>query len=112
MTTTTTTAASQALGRCCTFAAPASGWLISADQYGWQLEDWTDHYEGDGYAVSVLHAANEFSCLLSMADLRQLLAEHGATVADLRQDIETAQRAGHATRCEQHAGQALVWLGY
>jgi hypothetical protein len=109
MTTTTTT---ETAGRRCTFAAPAAGWLITSEQYDWQIEDWADHYEGDSYAGSVLYAANEFSCLLSMSDLVQLLSHHGATVADLVQDIETAQRAGHATHCEQHAGQALIWLGY
>jgi hypothetical protein len=96
MTTTTTTTA----------------WVVTADQRSWLAEDWAAHYENDGFACSVMDAADPLSGMLSMADLRRLLAEHGAKVADLMSDIAAAQRAGCMTLCEQHAGQALAWLGY
>jgi hypothetical protein len=87
-------------------------WVITADQCSWLADDWAAHYESDEFACSVLDAADSLSGLLPIADLRRLLAEHGATVDDLMADIEAAQRAGCMTPCEQHAGQALAWLGY
>lgn len=109
---TTATAPSTATRHASRAYAPTAGYVISQEQLGWLPEDWEDHFDGSGYALSVIRAASRLSGLLRMADLRRLLADHGHTVAELEMDLEQARRCGHSTRDTQHAGQALTWLGY
>ena len=95
-----------------TTTEPAAGYLISPEMAEWSPEDWQDHFDGDHYALSVLHAADQEACLLSPDDLCRLLGHHGANLWELRGDQQAAEQAGHRCLPIRHAGQALTWLGY
>jgi hypothetical protein len=95
-------------------APTAAGWVIPADQLGWDRSDWIDAYqEGcrDTFASSVIWAADD-ACRLAMTDLRSLLAMHGATVDALEAELGAGERQGFAVLPLTHAAQALAWLGY
>ena len=92
----------------------APGWVIPAEQLTWDRDDWIDAYQdhnGDTYASSVIWASNA-ECLLAMPDLHGLLRQHGASVADLQQELTAGQLQGAAVLPINHAAQALAWLGY
>jgi hypothetical protein len=94
-----------------TATATLTGYIISAEQVAFTDEQWADCFDyelgtdPENYAASVLAAAWDCSESLILTDrqLGRLLRDHGADVADLKVD---------ATINANHAGQALVWLGY
>ena len=91
-----------------------AGWVIPAEQLAWDRSDWIDAYQdgcSDTYASSVIWASSD-DCLLTMADLHSLLRQHGATVADLQQELAAGLMQGAAVLPLAHAAQALAWLGY
>lgn len=93
--------------------ATTNSWLVPSDRLAWDQDDWHDHYAdlGDHYAASVIWAADS-SCQLAMTDLRRLLAHHGASLAELQEDLATGQHQGARVLPLAHAAQALAHLGY
>lgn len=89
-------------------------WIISPEQLNWDYDEWLDHYEagtGRTYESSVLEAADE-SCLLQPHDLGRLLRGHGTTAEEYIQAHIDAMSEGLTVLPINHAGQALMWLGY
>jgi len=92
-------------------ASATSGYSISAEQVEFTDKQWADCFDyalgqdPDNYAASVLAAAWDRSESLILTDhqMDRLLGDHGLATADLKAD---------ATLDHNHAGQALVWLGY
>jgi hypothetical protein len=88
--------------------------LLSADELGWDRDDWVDHYQDgceDTYSSSVIWASDD-SCLLATADLERLLRHHGADIEELRAELGGLINANHTVLDLRHAGQALRFLGY
>lgn len=98
-----------------TSTTPATaGWVLPAEQLAWDRDDWMEAYS-DGAGVTFTSSviwASDAACLLAMADLRRLLALHGATVAELQAELTAGQLQGAAVLPLTHAAQALAWLGY
>jgi hypothetical protein len=94
-------------------ATTATGYSITDEQVAFTDEQWAATFDyalgqdPDNYAASVLAAAWDRSDSLILTDcqLGRLLRNHGADVADLKAD-------SHPDINPNHAGQALVWLGY
>jgi hypothetical protein len=94
-------------------AVTATSHIISAEQVAFTDEQWADCFDydlgtdPDNYAASVLAAAwdRSESLILTDRELGRLLRNHEANVADLKAD-------SHPEVNPNHAGQALVWLGY
>lgn len=87
---------------------------MMAEQLSWDRWEWVEAYQemgADTYASSVVWASDADG-LLGLADLRQLLRQHGTGTAELMADLDAAAKAGHPVLHPCHAGQALVWLGY
>ena len=95
-----------------TTTTPAAGYLITPEMADYSPDNWQEHFDGDPYALSVLHATDESSGLLSPDDLCRLLNQHSANLWELRGDQQAAEQAGHRCLPIRHAGQALTWLGY
>jgi MFS superfamily sulfate permease-like transporter len=88
------------------------GWVIPAEQMGWDQDDWLNSYCSDAYSSSVIWAAALPGCCLAQPDLDALLRAHGTTVAELQADLSAGISAGCAVLPLAHAAQALAWLGY
>jgi hypothetical protein len=94
-------------------AATDTGYSISAEQVEFTNKQWADCFDyamgqdPENYAASVLAAAWDCSESLILTDrqLGRILRGHGADVADLKAE-------SHPAINPNHAGQALVWLGY
>jgi hypothetical protein len=94
-----------------TATTTTTGQFLTADQAVFTDQQWAasfDYELGDDpedYAASVLAAAWDRSESLILTDhqMDRLLGDHGFATADLKAD---------ATLDHNHAGQALVWLGY
>lgn len=92
-------------------ANPAVGCILPPAQLEWDRDEWIDSYEEATYERSVIWAADD-GCLLTLTDLVQLLADHGARLEQLTHDLFECVVAGHDIQDYRHAGQALTWLGY
>lgn len=94
-------------------ATETTGYSISAEQVAFTDEQWADCFDyelgtdPENFAASVLAAAwdRSESLILTDRELGRLVRQHGADVADL-------WAVSHPDINPNHAGQALVCLGY